>query len=129
MPLVRIDVNKHASAALVRTVSDAIYSAMVEVAKAPPHDKFHIVTRHEADEIIYPSEGYFRATYSPDLIIIQIVWLAGRSSATKREFFRRVVEEIHAKQNIRKEDVIIVISSNDRDDWSFGNGEMQYGSL
>jgi 4-oxalocrotonate tautomerase len=128
MPLVRIDVRKSASSDLIRDVSHAIYNAMVETAKVPIHDKFQIVTRHEDDEIIFPSEGYLGNTYSPDLIVIHIVWLGGRSKDIKRAFFKRVVDEIHAKQNIRREDVIIVLSDNEREDWSFGGGAMQYGS-
>jgi hypothetical protein len=29
---------------------------MVEIANAPLNDKFQVVTRHAADEIIYPKE-------------------------------------------------------------------------
>jgi 4-oxalocrotonate tautomerase len=128
MRLVRIDVRKSASSELIRAVSAAIYTAMVEIAKVPVHDKFQIVTRHDDDEIIFPSEGYLGNAYSTDLIIIQILWLGGRSKDIKRAFFTRVSDDIHAKQNIRKEDVIIVLSDNAREDWSFGGGEMQYGS-
>lgn len=35
---------------------DAAHSAMIELANVPINDKFHIVTRHSADEIIYPEE-------------------------------------------------------------------------
>jgi hypothetical protein len=84
MPLARIDIGRDASDQLVRIVSQAVYRAMVEVANVPEHDKFQIINRHSADEIIYPEEGYLGLHYTGDLIIIQ-------------------------------------------EDWSFGNGEMQYG--
>ena len=58
MPLARIDVSKDAPPERIKVVSEAIYSAMVEIANAPLHDKFQVVTRHAADEIIYPKEGY-----------------------------------------------------------------------
>jgi 4-oxalocrotonate tautomerase len=126
MPLVRVDVSKKASSELVRAVSEAIYNAMTEIAKVPVHDKFQIVTRHEADEIIYPAEGYLGTRYSDDIIFIQIVWLAGRSVQTKQKFYEKVVDDVHRTQNVRKEDIIIVLSENGREDWSFGNGLMQY---
>ena len=66
MPLVRIDLNKTASAERARVVSEAVYKAMVEVASVPLHDKFQVITRHETEEIIYPAEGYLGLTYSPD---------------------------------------------------------------
>ncbi|OAI30587.1 4-oxalocrotonate tautomerase [Methylosinus sp. R-45379] len=126
MPLVRIDVNKNASINLIRAISDAVYDAMVDVAKVPTHDKFQIVTRHDADEIIFPTEGYLGTNYSSDIIFIEIVWLGGRSVDTKQKFYARVVDDIHRKQNVRKEDIVIVLLDNGREDWSFGNGVMQY---
>jgi len=126
MPLVRIDLNKNAPADRIRAVSQAVYSAMTEVAKVPVNDKFQIITRHSADEIIYPDDGYLGVTYTPDLIIIQITWVAGRSTDIKKEFYRRIADEIHEKTGVRKEDVFISLVDANREDWSFGNGDMQY---
>jgi phenylpyruvate tautomerase PptA (4-oxalocrotonate tautomerase family) len=126
MPLVRIDVNKNASAARIRVVSEAVYHAMVEIANVPPHDRFQVITRHEADEIIYPEEGYLGIEYSPDLIIIQVTWVGGRSTEVKKKFYQRIADEIHEKQQVRKQDIWISLVDSGREDWSFGNGEMQY---
>jgi 4-oxalocrotonate tautomerase len=126
MPLARIDVNKNASPELIRAVSEAVYGAMVEVANVPPHDKFQVVTRHTADEIVYPKEGYLGIDYSPDIILIQVTWVGGRSTEVKKKFYRRIADELHAKQGVRKQDVWISLVDTGREDWSFGNGEMQY---
>jgi 4-oxalocrotonate tautomerase len=126
MPLVRIDLNGDAPAERIRVVSNAIYGAMTEIANVPINDKFQVVTRHRADEIIYPDEGYLGIRYSPDLIIIQVTWVGGRSTDVKKQFYRRIADEIHAKAGVRKEDVWINLVDDGREDWSFGNGEMQY---
>ncbi len=126
MPLVRIDLNKDAPAERVRIVSQAVYGAMIEIANVPINDKFQIVTRHSTDEIIYPEEGYLGVQYSPDLIIIQVTWVGGRSTDVKKQFYRRIAAEIHAKAGVRKEDVWINLVDDGREDWSFGNGDMQY---
>jgi 4-oxalocrotonate tautomerase len=126
MPLARIDVNKNASPELIRAVSEAVYRAMVEVANVPPHDKFQVVTRHTADEIVYPKEGYLGIDYSPDIILIQVTWVGGRSTEIKKNFYRRIADELHDKQGVRKQDVWISLVDSGREDWSFGNGEMQY---
>jgi phenylpyruvate tautomerase PptA (4-oxalocrotonate tautomerase family) len=126
MPLVRIDLNKSAPAERIRIVSEAVYKAMIEVANVPAHDKFQVVTRHEVDEIIYPQEGYLGMRYSPDLIIIQVTWVAGRSVDVKKRFFRSIADEIHERAKVRKEDVWISLVDSSREDWSFGNGDMQY---
>jgi 4-oxalocrotonate tautomerase len=55
MPLVRIDLNKNAPAERVRVVSQAVYGAMTDIADVPVNDKFRIITRYAADEIIYPT--------------------------------------------------------------------------
>jgi len=126
MPLARIDISKDASDELIRIVSDAIYRAMVEVANVPVHDKFQIINRHAPDEIIYPSEGYLGLQYTAGLILIQVTWVAGRSTEVKKKFYRQIADEIHEKGGVRKQDVWINLVDCSREDWSFGNGEMQY---
>jgi 4-oxalocrotonate tautomerase len=127
MPLARIDINKNASAELVRIVSEAVYKAMVDVANVPPHDKFQVINRHELDEMVYPEAGYLGLHYTRDLIIIQVTWVGGRSTEVKKQFFHQIANEIHDKGGARKEDVWISLVDTGREDWSFGNGEMQYG--
>jgi 4-oxalocrotonate tautomerase len=126
MPLARIDIGQNAPPERIRVVSEAIYNAMVEIAGVPLHDKFQVVTRHAADEIIYPAEGYLGLTYTNDIIIIQVTWVAGRSTDVKKRFYRRIADEIHERAGVRKEDVWINLVDSSREDWSFGNGEMQY---
>lgn len=126
MPLARIDISKDASTTLIRIVSDAVYKAMLEVANVPLHDKFQVINRHADDEIIYPTEGYLGMHYTRELIIIQVTWVSGRSIEVKKKFFHQIANEIHEKGSVRKEDVWINLVDTSREDWSFGNGEMQY---
>jgi 4-oxalocrotonate tautomerase len=126
MPLVRIDISKTASRERVRDVGNAVYNAMITVANVPNYDKFLVVTRHEPDEIIYPGEGYLGIDYTPSLIIIQVTWVGGRSTEVKKKFYQHIADEIHAKQGVRKQDIWISLIESGREDWSFGNGEMQY---
>lgn len=126
MPLARIDISKDAPPERIKIVSEAIYRAMTELANVPPNDKFQIVTRHAADEIVYPEDGYLGMKYSRDLVLIQITWVAGRSTDVKKKLCKQIAEEIHARAGVRKEDVWITLADNAREDWSFGNGEMQY---
>jgi phenylpyruvate tautomerase PptA (4-oxalocrotonate tautomerase family) len=126
MPLVRINVNKSASPDVIRTVSEAVYDAMVEVANVPEHDKFQIVTRHEDSELIYPTEGYLGIQYTRDIIFIQVTWVAGRTTEVKKAFYKRIADDIHAKAGVAKSDIFISLVDAAREDWSFGNGDMQY---
>jgi 4-oxalocrotonate tautomerase len=126
MPLARIDISKDTSNELIRIVSEAVYRAMVEVANVPAHDKFQVINRHAPDEMIYPQEGYLGLNYTPGLIIIQVTWVGGRSTDVKKKFYRQIADEIHEKGGVRKQDVWINLVDTAREDWSFGNGEMQY---
>jgi 4-oxalocrotonate tautomerase len=126
LPLVRIDISKTASRERVRDVGDAVYNAMIGVANVPQHDRFQVVTRHEPDEIIYPEQGYLGIDYTPDLIIIQVTWVGGRSTEVKKRFYQHIADEIHAKQGVRRQDIWVSLVDTGREAWSLGHGEMQY---
>jgi 4-oxalocrotonate tautomerase len=126
MPLARIDISKTASRERIRDVSNAVYHAMVAVGNVPEHDKFQVITRHESDEIIYPEAGYLGIDYTSELIMIQVTWVGGRSIEVKKKFYQHIADEIHVKQGVRKQDIWISLVDSGREDWSFGNGEMQY---
>ena len=126
MPLVRINLSRNATPQVVQAVSETVYQAMVEIANVPRNDKFQIVTRHAEDELIYPAEGYLGMTYSASIIFIQVTWNEGRTTEVKKAFYRAIADGIHAKTAVRKEDIVINLVDVAREDWSFGNGEMQY---
>src|SRR6201982_4028953 len=117
VPVVRIDINKDAPAERVRVVSQAVYAAMIEIANVPINDKFQVVTRHSADEIIYPAERYLGIQYSADLIIIQVTWVGGRTTDVKKQFYQRIADEIPAKAGVRKEDIWINLGGDGRGGW------------
>ena len=126
MPLVRINLSKSASAETIRSVSEVVYDAMITVANVPANDKFQIITRHADDELVYPAEGYLGVTYTPGIVFIQVTWNAGRTIEVKKAFYKAVAEGISTKAGIRIQDVFISLIDVAREDWSFGNGEMQY---
>jgi 4-oxalocrotonate tautomerase len=126
MPLARIDLSSTASPQLKQTVSDVVYDAMIAVAKVPAHDKFQVITSHAADELVFPREGYLGIDYSAGIIFIQVTWNAGRSTEVKKAFYRKIADDLHAKAGVRKQDVVINLVDVSPENWSFGNGEMQY---
>jgi 4-oxalocrotonate tautomerase len=44
----------------------------------------------------------------------------------KRSFYARVVELLAEKPGVRAEDVMVVLTENGREDWSFGRGQASY---
>jgi len=126
VPLVRVNLSKSASAETVRNVSEVVYDAMINVANVPANDKFQIINRHADDELVYPADGYLGVTYTPGIVFIQVTWNAGRTIEVKKAFYKAVAEGISTKAGIRIQDVFISLIDVAREDWSFGNGEMQY---
>jgi 4-oxalocrotonate tautomerase len=126
MPLARISLSHTTSTSVLQSISDVIYNAMTGVANVPEHDKFQIVSRHAADELVYPKDGFLGVRYTANIVFIQITWNAGRTTDVKKAFYRAVADGIHVSTGIRKEDVIINLVEVQRENWSFGNGDMQY---
>lgn len=126
MPLVRIDLAADISPETAATLGDVVYHAMVSTASVPEHDKFQIISRHAKDELVYPAAGYLGIDYTPKIVFIQVTWNTGRTIEVKKAFYKAIAENIHAKTGLRKEDIWISLVEVNREDWSFGNGEMQY---
>lgn len=129
MPLIRINLSKDTSTQQLSAISDVIYDALTSIASVPQHDKFQIISRHAADELVYPQEGYLGVNYTPGIVFIQITWSAGRTIEVKRALYKAIAEGIHLKTGLRIQDVWINLLEVPRENWSFGNGEMQYVPL
>lgn len=126
MPLVRIDLDASASPETRQAVSDVVYDALTALAKVPAHDKLMIVSPHSPEDLIAPKEGYLGIHYTAGIVFIQVTWNAGRSADVKKALYRKVADDIHTRTGIRKEDVVINLVEVSPENWSFGNGEMQY---
>ena len=126
MPLVRIDIPNHYPNGFENQVGDLVYEAMLDCLKVPKDDKFQILTRHAESELVKPG-SYLGIEYSDQLIIIQITLNEGRTTEVKKAFYAGVAQSLNSALNIRKEDVMISLVEVNKENWSFGNGEMQYG--
>ena len=126
MPLVRIDVPDHLAMGLESQIGDLVYDAMLECLKVPVDDKFQVLTRHAESQIVKP-KSYLGIEYSDQLIIIQITLNEGRDTDVKKAFYAKVAHSLHSRLNIRKEDILISLVEVNKENWSFGDGEMQYG--
>jgi phenylpyruvate tautomerase PptA (4-oxalocrotonate tautomerase family) len=126
MPLVRIELPQSIDTNRARDIGEAINKAMMEVINVPNGDKFQIITRHSADGRNITQE-YLGIRYSDGVVLIQITLNQGRSTELKKTFYKRVADDL-ARLGVRREDVIINLVEVPKENWSFGNGEMQYGA-
>jgi phenylpyruvate tautomerase PptA (4-oxalocrotonate tautomerase family) len=124
MPLVRIDLPRAVDARTALRIGEAIHKAMTELINVPRDDKFQIFARQSPEERNLTSE-YLGIRYSENLILIQITLNQGRTVELKKAFYRRVAGDL-SELGVRPQDVFINLVEVARENWSFGNGEMQY---
>jgi 4-oxalocrotonate tautomerase len=125
MPLVRIDLSKKHSESFAKQVGDIIYNVMREQINVPEDDKFQIITRHDASELNIP-KSYLGIEYSEEIIFIQATISFGRSVDLKKNLYKSICETLVKNLNVRPQDIFINLLEVSKENWSFGNGEMQY---
>ncbi|MGO4127596.1 tautomerase family protein [Inquilinus sp. YAF38] len=121
MPLTRISLARGKSPDDLRALSDSLHRALVEAFDVPPDDRFQIIQQHEPGELVF-DRTYLGGPRSDDFVLFQITAGRPRSAATKAAFYRRLVECLAEVPGIRPEDVMVVISTTQLDDWSFAGG-------
>ena len=126
MPLVRIDHGKSHPAGFGKAVGEIVYRAMIEVINVPVDDKFQIITTHDGSELNV-AHSYLGIEYSANIVFIQVTLNAGRSIELKKAFYRRIADDVSKELHMRQQDVFISLVEVAKENWSFGNGEMQYG--
>jgi phenylpyruvate tautomerase PptA (4-oxalocrotonate tautomerase family) len=127
LPLVRISLVKGKSPAYIRSIGDGVHRALVETYRVPVDDRFQLVQQHERTDFHYDPD-FLGVHRTDEVVFIHIVASRTRDTATKQVFYRAVVDNLSADPGLRPEDVFIIISPNDREDWSFGNGLASYVS-
>ena len=125
MPLVRIDLPQSIDADRAQKIGETIHKAMTDLINVPKDDKFQVITRHPPEGRNVTSE-YLGIHYSNNVALIQITLNQGRTVELKKAFYQRVANDL-AELGLRKQDVVINLVEVPKENWSFGNGEMQYG--
>jgi phenylpyruvate tautomerase PptA (4-oxalocrotonate tautomerase family) len=125
MPLVRISLRGGKSAEYRRAIADGIHRAMVETLAAPEHDRFQVVTEHDADGLIY-DPTYLGIQRSDDVVLVQITLSYGRKPPQKRDFMARAAALLAENPGLRPQDLFINLVEVAWENWSFGDGKAQY---
>src|SRR5262249_30218238 len=126
MPLVRIDLRKGKDAAFRQEVGRVVYEALLSVG-VPEKDRFQVISEHEADGFQFDPD-YLGIHRTNDLVIIQITWNEGRTTAQKQALYKAIADGLHTTLGLRREDVFIGLVEVKKENWSFGNGIAQYAS-
>ena len=125
MPFVRIDLRKKHPEGFAQQVGEIVYEMMTTHINVPKDDKFQVITKHDSQELIAP-KSYLGIEYSEEIIFIQVTLNEGRTTELKKKFYKAICEGLVEKLKVRPQDIVINLIEVNKENWSFGNGEMQY---
>jgi phenylpyruvate tautomerase PptA (4-oxalocrotonate tautomerase family) len=125
MPFVRISLLKGKPPEHIRAIADGVHQGLIEAYKIPPDDRFQVIQQHERDELIYDPD-YLGIHRTDDVVFIHIVAGNWRGTPEKQALYKAIADHLAERPGLRREDVQIFLSPNERDEWSFGNGLASY---
>ncbi len=125
MPLIRLDMVRGRSAETKRRIADVCHGVMRDVFAAPEGDRYQIITEHEVGDILAEDTG-LGFTRSAEGVLVVSITQQGRSREQKEAMYRALAERLEEAGLVRQEDLIISVSANTVEDWSFGFGRAQF---
>lgn len=124
MPLVRITLSENYTEEECNQISQAIHLALIEDFNIPTDDYFHIVERVKPSQLFFPNQ-YLGVKHDQGILFLQIIAAIGRSKEQKEKLYKNIVLKISESTKINPQNIIITLLENSKENWSFGNGEMQ----
>jgi phenylpyruvate tautomerase PptA (4-oxalocrotonate tautomerase family) len=124
MPVLRIDLLEGRTDAEMRTLLDAVHRAMVSAFKVPERDRYQIVHEHKPTRMIIEDTG-LGIPRTGKVVVVQVT-SRPRIRQAKEAFYRLLCEELERSCGIAPSDVMVSITTNTDEDWSFGNGRGQF---
>lgn len=124
MPLIRIDVIQGRTPDQIKALLDATHRIVVEAFKVPVRDRYQIVHEHPPSHFIAEDTG-LGITRTRNCVVFQLTTRPHERTA-KENFYKLLVRELEATCGIAPSDVIVSITTNSDEDWSFGNGRAQF---
>ena len=121
MPFSHINLLKGKTPEYLRALSDSLHQALVESFEVPATDRFQVIHQLSHEELVF-DRHYLCGPRSDDFVLIAITVGLLRNTETKKAFYSKLVELLAAAPGIRREDVMVVITTTAADEWSFGDG-------
>ena len=124
MPILKIDVIGGRSAAELNELLDAIHGAVLAAFKVPEHDRYQIVHEHPAAEMRIEDTG-LGIPRSGGIVMVQVT-TRPRTRLEKQTFYELLCQELLRRCGVKASDVVVAITQNADEDWSFGYGRAQF---
>lgn len=124
MPLIYVDLIEGRTPAEVQALLDSVHEAVLEALAVPQRDPYQVVHTHPADEIVALDTG-LGITRSSQLVIVHVV-SRRRTRAQKQRFYALLARKLAEQCGLDPADLIVSVTENDDEDWSFGHGQAQF---
>jgi phenylpyruvate tautomerase PptA (4-oxalocrotonate tautomerase family) len=124
MPLLRIDVIEGRSEAELKELLDAIHRATLAAFKVPERDRYQIVHEHPLAEMRIEDTG-LDIPRTERIVMVQVT-TRSRSRFEKQTFYELLCQELLRRCGVKASDVVVSITQNADEDWSFGFGRAQF---
>jgi phenylpyruvate tautomerase PptA (4-oxalocrotonate tautomerase family) len=124
MPLLKIDVIEGRSEEELKKLLDAIHGAMLAAFNVPERDRYQIVHEHPAAEMRIEDTG-LSIPRTERIIVVQVT-TRPRSQLEKQNFYVLLCRELLRCCGVKASDVVVSITQNADEDWSFGYGRAQF---
>ena len=124
MPLLYVDLIEGRTPAEIQALLDAMHDAAVEAFGVPPRDRYQVVSTHPAHEIVAWDTG-LGIERSSRLVVLHVV-SRRRSREMKQRFYQLVASNLVERCGLDPADLIVSITDNGDEDWSFGYGRAQF---
>jgi phenylpyruvate tautomerase PptA (4-oxalocrotonate tautomerase family) len=125
VPLVHIHVIEgQRDADQVRIMCDVIQQVMRDDFAAPENDRYQLVSAHPAGSIVAEDSGL--GLSRTDQVVLVEITQQGRSRDQKVVMYASLARALQEKAGLHPQDLIISVTENTREDWSFGEGRAQF---
>ena len=124
MPLLRFDLVEGRSPEDLKTLLDAAHRAVVASFHVPERDRYQIVHEHRESHLVVEDTG-LGIPRSRNRVIVQVT-SRPREQSEKQAFYKLLCDNLHEACGVAPSDVVVSITTNSDDDWSFGCGRAQF---
>jgi phenylpyruvate tautomerase PptA (4-oxalocrotonate tautomerase family) len=124
MPLLYVDIIEGRTPAEIQALLDAIHDAVVEAFQVPQRDRYQVVRTHPGHEIVALDTG-LGIDRSSELVVLHVV-SRRRPHEFKERFYKLLASNLAERCGLDPADLIVSVTENDDEDWSFGYGRAQF---
>jgi 4-oxalocrotonate tautomerase len=126
MPLIRISLRAGKSPDYRTALIRGIYAAQRETFAVPEDDLFAVIHEHDAADFAFGRQ-YLGITRDADLVVVQITANATRTIDQKRALYAAIARNLAQDPGVKPGNVFVNLVEVAPENWSFGDGLMQYG--